>query len=108
MLFEVQDLSQASPATVSRCGMVYVDSNELKWMPYVVTWAKSLLTKSYISDEVYEVLLDTFKTYVEAGLEFTFRFCSFAIHQVIYYILHIYAFLCLKEFEYFLKMLVEY
>ena len=29
MLFEVFDLQYASPATVSRCGMVYVDPRDI-------------------------------------------------------------------------------
>ena len=42
MLFEVQDLAVASPATVSRCGMVYVDPVELGWRPAVVVWLRDL------------------------------------------------------------------
>lgn len=38
LLFEVDNLTQASPATVSRCGMVYTDFRDLGWKPYIETW----------------------------------------------------------------------
>ncbi|CAF0851193.1 unnamed protein product [Rotaria sordida] len=38
MLFEVGDLQYASPATVSRCGMVFVDPKDLKYRPFWTRW----------------------------------------------------------------------
>jgi len=38
MLFEVYDLQYASPATISRCGMVYVDPKNLGYEPYWLRW----------------------------------------------------------------------
>ncbi|NXX13493.1 DYH10 protein, partial [Podargus strigoides] len=38
LLFEVGDLQYASPATVSCCGMVFVDPKNLKYQPYWQKW----------------------------------------------------------------------
>ncbi|XP_076873752.1 dynein axonemal heavy chain 6 isoform X2 [Brachyhypopomus gauderio] len=80
MMFEVQDLAVASPATVSRCGMVYIDPEELKWMPYVQTWLAGLSQKVTESVRVY--LISLFEQYVEKGLQFVSKHCVQSMAQV--------------------------
>lgn len=41
LLFEVEDLAVASPATVSRAGMIYLDYTEMGYKPFVETWLKN-------------------------------------------------------------------
>ncbi|VDK35198.1 unnamed protein product [Taenia asiatica] len=67
MLFEVADLAVASPATVSRCGMVYVDPDELGWLPYVKTWLNSLREK--LREAVLQYMLMLFEKFVEPALK---------------------------------------
>ncbi|KAK9823491.1 hypothetical protein WJX72_003121 [[Myrmecia] bisecta] len=67
MIFEVADLAVASPATVSRCGMVYVTPEELGWMPYVTTWLEQKLPTE-MCVEVKEYIMQLFEEYVDKGL----------------------------------------
>lgn len=53
MLFEVSDLQYASPATISRCGMVYVDSRNLGYEPY---WRKWMLKFTKHKDKYAEFI----------------------------------------------------
>ena len=61
ILFEVQDLAVASPATVSRAGMVYLDVEDLGWKPYVHTW----LQQAIESPVERECLSGLFEKYVQ-------------------------------------------
>lgn len=42
MMFEVEDLSQASPATVSRCGMVFMEPKQLGHTPLITSYCNAL------------------------------------------------------------------
>ena len=38
LLFEVEDLRNASPATVSRAGIIFVSDSDLDWEPVLKSW----------------------------------------------------------------------
>lgn len=47
LLIETLDLSVASPATVSRNGMVYNDYKDWGWWPYVNSWLETVEEMEY-------------------------------------------------------------
>merc|ERR1712060_992495 len=42
MIFEVEDLAVASPATVSRCGMVFMEQVDIGWKVILHSWMATL------------------------------------------------------------------
>ena len=75
MLFEVEDLAQASPATVSRLGVVYLTPGDLGWKPYVESWVDREFGPERMNADMREFLVGLFDSSIDAGLEFKTRFC---------------------------------
>ncbi|KOB71862.1 putative Ciliary dynein heavy chain, partial [Operophtera brumata] len=65
LLFEVGDLNYASPATVSRAGMVYVDPKNLGYQPYWDRWVRART-----NEEEREKLDGLFEHYVPGAINY--------------------------------------
>jgi dynein heavy chain len=74
MIFEPMDLAVASPATVSRCGMVYMQPAEMGWDHLYLSW-KNELPKKFEEDQI--KTLDTLvNTIVQPLIDFVRRECK--------------------------------
>jgi dynein heavy chain len=79
MIFEIRDLRFASPATVSRAGILYIsDVSGYQWNAYVKSWIRS---KSY-DEEIKEQLQNLFDKYVAETLMHLKKFFKFVVPVV--------------------------
>jgi dynein heavy chain len=69
LIFEPMDLEAASPATVSRCGMIYLEPETLGWEPLLLSWLNTLP----------QFVPDIIKAYLK---EMFLRFCPTLLHLV--------------------------
>lgn len=70
MIFEPMDLAVASPATVSRCGMVYFEPHKLGWQPFLKSWLASLPEVISSSDTKREFVSSMFSWLMPQALRF--------------------------------------
>ncbi|XP_067562534.1 dynein axonemal heavy chain 3 isoform X1 [Pseudorca crassidens] len=77
LIFEPADLEQASPATVSRCGMIYMEPHQLGWKPLKDSYMDTL--PSSLTEEHKELVNDMFMWLIQPCLEFIQLQCKFVV-----------------------------
>jgi dynein heavy chain len=81
MIFEPKDVAVASPATVSRCGMIYMEPKNMGWRPWYDSW-RNKVPDFFLKDEKNrEIYLPMFDELIDVVmgpmLEFLFKECQF-------------------------------
>ncbi|XP_044299056.1 dynein axonemal heavy chain 8 isoform X1 [Varanus komodoensis] len=69
LLFEVHNIENASPATVSRMGMVYISSSALSWRPILQGWLKTRTPQEAdVLLSLYDKVFEAAYTYMKLNL----------------------------------------
>ena len=69
MIFEISHLRNASPATVSRAGVIFLNEYDIGWRPYVQTWVDTLGADSQLDSKTKLMIEQLFEQYVPVALE---------------------------------------
>lgn len=77
LIFEPADLDQASPATVSRCGMIYLEPKQLGWRPLLDSYL-NILRKNLLPEQL-EIFIDIVDWLMPISFEFIFHQCPLFI-----------------------------
>ncbi|CAH0405196.1 unnamed protein product [Chilo suppressalis] len=64
LMFEISNLRTATPATVSRAGILYINAQDLGWNPYVTSWIETRKIPAEKSN-----LVNLFDKYIPSCLE---------------------------------------
>lgn len=75
LIFEPADLEQASPATVSRCGMIYLEPHQMGWQPLMDSYMQYTLPQK-LSQEQKELVTDMFNWLIQPCLDFVRKNCQ--------------------------------
>ena len=73
LIFETQDLSQASPATVSRCGMIYMEPRSIGWRPMFKSWMETQPDELKNEEKLITAL---FEWFVDPALQLVRKQCK--------------------------------
>jgi dynein heavy chain len=83
MIFEAQDLSVASPATVSRLGMIYMDPGDLGWQSSFKSYCSLDFERGGLpeacTESALELIESLFSSHVDPALQFVNKECAFTV-----------------------------
>lgn len=74
MIFEPANLEQASPATVSRCGMIYMEPKQLGWRSFWLSYKETISPKLLPDQQI--MMNDMIEWLVPAIFDFIQKHCS--------------------------------
>ena len=77
IMFEVEDLSEASPATVSRCGMVLLEPHELGHNVLITSFMRDIET--FIDEKIVAKLEPLMQYMADVSMDFVYRKCKFPV-----------------------------
>ncbi|CDI77652.1 hypothetical protein EPH_0029460 [Eimeria praecox] len=78
IVFEVENLNNASPATVSRAGIIFVSASDLGWKPLIQSWLERLSSESPEGAQKAKIMSDLFDKYICSSqvYDFALRDCT--------------------------------